>query len=1611
MAVVAVWMGLAAEAAAQGSVATDRAALNAFYDATGGASWADSTNWKTAVPLGEWYGVTTDADGRVTGLHLSSNGLTGPVPASLANLTQLSQLSLGWNDLTGPIPADLGSLVNLEELQLNANDLTGPIPVELGRLVNLQTLSLGGNQLTGQVPAWLENMVDLRWLDLGPNDLTGPIPVELGRLLKLQLLELFSNDLIGRIPAELGSLVNLETLDLSGNDLTGSIPAELRRLTNLERLSLGWNELTGPVPAWLGNLTRLRSLSLGGAGLTGPIPSELRRLTNLERLSLGWNELTGPVPAWLGNLTRLRSLSLGGAGLTGPIPSELRRLSNLEWLSLGWNELTGPVPAWLGNLTRLRSLSLGGAGLTGPIPSELSRLSNLEWLSLGWNELTGPIPAGLGRLVSLRTLNLAQTALTGPIPAELGNLVNLETLDLSYTWGLSGPLPAGLEQSSLEELDFFLTQTCAPAAWQEWLATIEFYGPLCEAGTDVTIDTVVVYTPAALEAAGGSVAIEAEIDLMIAETNEAYAASGVRQHLALVARSEVPYTETHGFLDLHRLTDPSDGHLDEAHALRDGTGADVVHLIVGESDGGFYNVCGIANLPGAFGITLRDCGGITFAHELGHNMGLRHDRFQVQVGEGGVSSHPAYGYVNRRIFAAGAPQSSRWVTIMSYRSHCGLADVRCSELPRFSNPRQRYGGDALGIPFGRGSGVTGPADAASVLNATGPAVAAWRERSADAAANQPPVAVGTLPDRRLASVGSELDVDVSQAFVDPDGKALAYTVSSAAPWVVRAGAAGARVTLTAVSEGAATIRVTATDPGGLSVSRSFSATVEGAGDTDPGSIESDRAALEALYDATAGAGWTDSTNWKTATPLGEWHGVTTDVDGRVTEVDLYDNALTGWLPPALGNLVRLESLRLGRNALTGPIPVALGRLANLEWLSLSWTELNGSIPTALGRLVNLRELDLSSNPFRSSNRLTGPMPAALGNLVNLERLRFNWNALTGPVPAWLGSLVQLRELSLDGNELTGRIPSALGSLANLESLSLSGNGLTGSIPGALGSLTSLRRLSLGGNELTGRIPSALGSLSNLQQLDLYRNDLTGSIPASLGGLANLERLDLSYTWGLSGPLPAGLEESGLEGLDLMVTRTCAPAAWQEWLATIEFLGPQCEAGPEVTIDVAVVYTPAAREAAGGTAGIEAAIDLMIAETDQAYAASGVHQRVVLTGRSEVPYAETFGLRDLFQLTDPSDGHLDEAHALRDETGADLVHLIVGDPNYSVCGIAFLPGLGWPGPFGITLLHCGGIVLAHEFGHNMGLRHDRFQRQVGEGASVSSHPGYGYVNQRMFEVGAPPSSRWVTVMSYSTQCGLADARCSRAPRFSNPRQRYGGDQLGVAFGVGSGVTGAADAAAVLNATGPAMAALRDRPDRPNRPPVAVGTLPDQSLAPASTLDVDVSQAFDDPDGDPLTYMVSSSSPNVATVQALGPRVSLTAVGVGLATIEVTATDPAGLSATQSFRVRVRAPFTDDPLVPGVTPIKAVHFTELRARIDVLREEAGLGRFPWTDPVLRPGVTRVRLVHLLELREALSAAYAAVGRAVPRWTDAAPTAGSIPIRAAHLTELRTAVLALE
>ena len=95
-----------------------------------------------------------------------------------------------------------------------------------------------------------------------------------------------------------------------------------------------------------------------------------------------------------------------------------------------------------------------------------------------------------------------------------------------------------------------------------------------------------------------------------------------------------------------------------------------------------------------------------------------------------------------------------------------------------------------------------------------------------------------------------------------------------------------------------------------------------------------RAALVALYNAIGGPNWTDNTSWFSDAPIDEWYGVNTDDSGRVTELTLDVNELTGQIPPELGELENLTKLRLYGNDLNGDLPASLGNLSNLRKLYL-----------------------------------------------------------------------------------------------------------------------------------------------------------------------------------------------------------------------------------------------------------------------------------------------------------------------------------------------------------------------------------------------------------------------------------------------------------------------------------------------------------------------------------------------------------------------------------------------------------------------------------------------------------------------------------------------------
>ena len=75
--------------AVSGSAKTDREALVALYNTTNGENWRNNDNWLSDAPLGEWYGVNTNDDGRVIALVFDDNLLSGEIVGCQRNWTLL----------------------------------------------------------------------------------------------------------------------------------------------------------------------------------------------------------------------------------------------------------------------------------------------------------------------------------------------------------------------------------------------------------------------------------------------------------------------------------------------------------------------------------------------------------------------------------------------------------------------------------------------------------------------------------------------------------------------------------------------------------------------------------------------------------------------------------------------------------------------------------------------------------------------------------------------------------------------------------------------------------------------------------------------------------------------------------------------------------------------------------------------------------------------------------------------------------------------------------------------------------------------------------------------------------------------------------------------------------------------------------------------------------------------------------------------------------------------------------------------------------------------------------------------------------------------------------
>ncbi|KAL5543480.1 hypothetical protein UlMin_007264 [Ulmus minor] len=308
-------------------------------------------------------------------LFLSGNRINGEIPDSFfVDYPSFDVIDLSNNNLTGSLPSSIANCTDLKVLDLKKNNFSGKIPESLGQLEFLEILHLGDNKLSGEIPHTFRNLSRIETMDLGNNRLTGKIPQWIGEGFEsLRILNLRSNSFFGELPSSLSNLSSLQVLDLTGNHLSGSIPAsfgDFKAMTQVQSQIQNYDALWGQGRRYYKDTL---VVSMKGQVLTftktlscGVLPVEITKLLGLVVLNFSRNHISGPIPESISKLKQLSSLDLSSNKLSGPIPQSLSELSFLGHLNLSNNNFSSMVP-YTGHTTTFEAPSFAGnPGLCGP---------------------------------------------------------------------------------------------------------------------------------------------------------------------------------------------------------------------------------------------------------------------------------------------------------------------------------------------------------------------------------------------------------------------------------------------------------------------------------------------------------------------------------------------------------------------------------------------------------------------------------------------------------------------------------------------------------------------------------------------------------------------------------------------------------------------------------------------------------------------------------------------------------------------------------------------------------------------------------------------------------------------------------------------------------------------------------------------------------------------------------------------------------------------------------------------------------------------------------------------------------------------------------------------
>ncbi|MGM0460290.1 MAG: PQQ-binding-like beta-propeller repeat protein [Bacteroidota bacterium] len=271
---------------------------------------------------------------------------------------------------------------------------------------------------------------------------------------------------------------------------------------------------------------------------------------------------------------------------------------------------------------------------------------------------------------------------------------------------------------------------------------------------DNIIDVLMVYTDDARIQAGGVTDMKLKIRNAFSNTNTSFENSNVNARVRSVGTHEVVYEgsdpDISDYVNTLRSVTNSSGHF--LNDLKNEYGADIVGLVMTDVKycGMVYEVMGDVSSSFSndayFVVKEGYCLGsnFSFAHEIGHLLGARHDRY-VDDTDGSPFDYN-HGHVN---ITGGTSGTIGWRTIMGYDSECedeSSDETTCTRINRWSDPDETRGGDAMGIASGSEA-----ADNVRALNNTVSTVAGFNDPA--------PVVYGIITDLMTGNGLSDVEID------------------------------------------------------------------------------------------------------------------------------------------------------------------------------------------------------------------------------------------------------------------------------------------------------------------------------------------------------------------------------------------------------------------------------------------------------------------------------------------------------------------------------------------------------------------------------------------------------------------------------------------------------------------------------------------------------------------------------------------------------------------------------------------------------------------------------------------------------------------------------------